>query len=301
MKKLILAVIFMVSIGISNAHAVPITFNIDELYDWGRTYSYNNGMYTTTNSNTSYQGSNTDTPIGTSFPENTSIGSLDDEEDTWGVANIASITEIGNTSNIFFKESDTQELTLMFYGFDDDVLGAPYSVPDGLGGYNYYTQILSTGGHVSVYLDSPKDFNDEPNHNVQLGGAGRTGINSYTGATNGTLVLDLRPVAFDMGGHTLSTQFDFTNMTGSGSMYLEVTGAGAWDKLFDTNTQLFGADFSFTFTTRENSEPTIGDWIVRGDGGGESNVVPEPTNLVLLAMSMLFSMGAGIKNRFTGI
>ncbi len=278
MKKVLLLVALMLVVGLGNAYAVPIAFNVDEIYDWGRLYSYapgpgsfgSGGTYTTTNSNPAFFQALPDTPIGTAITADT-IGNANGKEDTWGVGSIASITSVPSGTT-FFARSGSQELTLMFYGFDDDFLSSPN--PAGS------TTILSNGGHVSVYLDTTPDFAGV------LGTVGRTAFASYTGATEGLLVFDLAPSALTLFGHTLNSNFDFLTSSGSGAMYLNTTGLGAWDSLYDTNTQLFGSDFSFTFTVRDNTSPTVGDWVVRGDGGGEGNVIPEPTSMVLLGIGL---------------
>lgn len=281
MKKLFLTMAVILGIGVPSAHAVPVSINVDELYDWGRLYSHSGTNYTTTNSNPAYYGGGSDTAIGTVRPENT-VGQADGKEDTWGIGSVASITSIPPGTN-YFQRSASQELTLMFQGFDDDFLSAP-SI---LGA----TQLLSVGGHLQVYLDNTPDFNGS------LGTAGRTGQASYTGATDGILVLDLAPVAFDGFGHTLESNFNFLTSSGSGALFLAVTGNGLWDSLYDTNTQLFGSDFSFSFTVRDNVNPAIGDWIVRGDAGGESNVVPEPASMILFGSSFLGMVGARLRKR----
>jgi hypothetical protein len=279
-RKLALILGFTLMVGISTAHAVPVTINVDELYDWGRLYSYNGTTgYNTINSNPQPEGG-PDTPIGSFVPQDT-VGqsAVYPSEDTWGVGSVASIKTFPDNTTVFQRDS-SQELTLMFYGFDDDFLSSPTITG--------VTNILSVGGHIQVYLDDSPDFNGS------LGTAGRTGINSYTGATEGTLVLDLVPVTIDQFGHTLSSNFDFQTQTGSGALYLATTGAGAWDSQYDTNTQLFGSDFSFSFTVRNNVNPSIGDWIVRGDAGGESNInaIPEPASMFLLGSGLFGMLGA---------
>lgn len=274
MKKLLLLVATLLMVlGLSNAYAVPVTLNIDELYDWGRLYSYSGGVggiYTPINPNPAPWGTNP--ALGYTITADT-FPNADGAEDTWGIGSVASIKTIPANNPVFLR-SGAQELTFMFYGFDDDRLTSPDI-------FTGDTGILSTLGHIAVYLDTTPDFDGT------LGTGGRIGTGAYSGATDGLLALDLVPVWLTPFGHTLSSNFDFLTNSGSGAMYLATTGYGAWDSLYDTNTQLYGSDFSMTFTVRGNTDPTVGDWVVRGDAGGESNVIPEPTSMLLFGVGMV--------------
>lgn len=282
MKKLLLLVAtLLLVLGLSNAYAIPVTLNIDELYDWGRLYSYSGGIggtYTPTNVNPGPFGTN---PAGGYTIIADTTANADGAEDTWGIGTVASIKTIPSNDPVFLRDA-SQELTFMFQGFDDDFLSTPNLFGD--------TTIASVGGHISVYLDSTPDFDGT------VGTGGRTGVSAYSGVTDGLLVLDLAPVPFTLGGHTLSSNFDFLTSSGSGAMFLATTGLGVWDSVYDTNTQLYGSDFSMTFTVRDNTNPTVGDWVVRGDAGGEGNVIPEPTTMLLFGVGML-GLGAIRKKR----
>lgn len=277
MKKLMLMVAAMLVIGVGSAYASPITFNVDELYDWGRLYSYAAGVYTPSNTNPGLYGTNP--AAGYTIVENT-LPNADGAEDSWGIGSIASITSDPESDGIVYFQRGTQELTLMFYGFDDTFISSPTLLPPPPGTV-IANSIGSVGGHISIYLDNALDFT----HGIN-GTADRTGTALYTGATNGTLVLDLDVITNPLTGFTLFSTFDYSNLTGGGSMYLNTTGAGIWDSLYNTNTQLFGSDFSFSYTGRIGDQ--LSDWVFSGsDAGGEGDIVPEPTSMALLSLGLL--------------
>ena len=280
MKKVMLVVAFMLTIGVVNAHAVAVTFNADQLYDWGRLYTSDGTTYTPANSNPS--GTDTVNPPPASIPVGGLDGYADGNEDTWGIGSMASINTLVGNNPIWTRGSE--ELTFMFYGFDDDYISAP-TLGD--------VVIGSKLGRVQVWLDPTPDFNGA------LGTGGRTGLSSYTGVTDGdsVLALDLVPVA-NSSGFTLQSTFDFVELNGSGNMYLAVSGAGLWDAQYNTNSQAYGSDIWLSHTVRDNATtpttPSVGDWIVRGDLGGEASVVPEPMTMLMVAMGAL---GFGVTQR----
>jgi hypothetical protein len=286
MKKIVLIVALLLVVGAGSAYAVPVNFNMDELYDWGREYTYNvtTGAYATSTTNINAAGG-PDVAIGTGpFAQNVFFVDPSGAEDSWGVASIASITS-NPPGTTYFQRSLSQELTLMFYGFDDSVITSPNPVTGDV-------TIGAKGGHAQVWLDtnSATFFN----HGA-LGGASRTGLSSYATATEGLLVLDLVPVANPI-GLTLQSNFDsILNLTGAGSMFLSTTGLGAWDSLYDTNGQLYGSDISLSYTVTDNEHsPTIANWTVRGDARGESSMVPEPMSMLMVTLGVL---GFGVAQR----
>ncbi|MFT7537903.1 MAG: hypothetical protein ACI9F2_000042 [Lysobacterales bacterium] len=282
MKKFLLTAVIMLGLGVSNASAITIEFDVQDLYDWGRLYDYS----ATTNTWTPYNVNPSDVPAGFTAPVVAgTVGNADGVEDTWGVATVARISVLAG-ADTYNSATDPYELTMIFYGFDDDYLSAPDLFNNSIVG--------STGGNIKIYKDLTPDFDET------LGTAGRTGASTYTGVTDGELVLDLIAIPQNIAGHTLATTFNFGTLSGSGSVLLSTTGAGSWDAAYDTNSQLDGADFGLQFTSSVNGGGSVvADWVVRGDGRAESatNSVPEPMTMALFGTGLL---GAAIRRKILG-
>ncbi len=277
------------NVGMKKAEAGAVEFDVVDLFDWGRLYDYAAGTDTFTPQNLNPYGNEAADPIVGS----NSFGHADGKEDTWGIAQIDQIQNLPDDGTVHFdKEIDPYELTVFFASFDDDGISTPDFTGD--------VTIASTGGRLQVWKDYNQDYDQGGAGAGTLGTAGRTGDMAYTGATEGELVLDLVAVPVNSDGSTLLTGFNFTSLGGNGDVFWDIIG-GTWADLYDTNSQIvpyngYGADFFMQFTARDNSvNPTVGDWIVRGDGRAEANIVPEPTTIALLGIG-LFGM-AGVSAR----
>jgi len=284
MKKVLLAVIVTLLLGASQAYAVPVEFLISDLFDWGR-------LYVPDGANSEWDATNVnpyDSSTGTSIPFGSTTGA-DGQEDSWGIAQVDQIETQPTPGTLLFDKDvlGAGELTLFFWGFDDNEI-----IPAG----STSAIINSTGGHAEIWLDNTPDYNPA----LGTGGRSNAGDPSFysTVTDDGLLVLDLVPVFQDLNGTTLNNYFNFGNLTGAGTSYFEVSGLGAWDDAFNTDTQLFGSDFLFSFTSTANiGGASQGDWVVRGDGRAEGNVIPEPTSMILMGIGLA---GAALRRKKMG-
>lgn len=309
MKKLMLMVVLVLGIGsvcTGNIGATPVTWSIVDLEDWGRTYAYDTfgpngvddggagddaGTYTSTNTQgpfTNWGGftpATDDIAIGTKFSSGVlGIGAphADGKEDSWGVAQVDQIQDANTSAILWDKDAlgATYELTIMYDGFDDNYLIDPNLVGK--------TNILSKGGVVNIYKDFAKDYIAGMN----TGLAGRTGQSSFTGATEGELVLSLIPTARPL-DLSLDTLFNFHTNNGSGEIFLDVVG-GSWLSLYNTNTLQFGSDFHMVFSANDDGNPNL---LVSGAGVADANIVPEPTTVALLGIGLLGMIGIASRKR----
>jgi|GEM_PF-3628922 len=273
MKKVIVAIMLTMAlfIGVSKSFAATVEFEVVDLFDWGRTYAPGAGGWIPTNINP-YDGS-AGNPMPYGVP-----GMANGTEDTFGIAQVDQISLLANQQILWDKDvPGSGELTVLFWGFDDDYMSAPNFISGS-------ADIGAIGGHIQMWYDITPDYN------ALQGTAGRSNpmdpsfFNTVT--QDGVLMLDMIATPQNMFGHTLVSQFNFNTNTGSGAVYLDVTGLGMWDYLFDTNTQN-GKDFLFQYTVYDNQNPVIANWIVRGDGRAEGGMVPEPGTIILMGAGLI--------------
>ncbi len=214
-------------------------------------------------------------------------------EDSWGIARIISITDLSG-GVVWSEAGKNAQLTIMFYGEKDFYVNQLA---------NGFQEIDGTGLHVNLYYQSKSD-GAYTAYDPFPGSAGRTGVSSYTTATDGTLVLSAVSTpgfihdAGTLGG--LATEFaSVYNQTsgGTGQTYLSVTGganAFAFDQNYFDSPYVAGvtADLFAQFTTVPNT--TTGDWLVRSNDPvtGAFVPVPEPSTYAIMGVAFLSGLVA---------
>lgn len=285
MKKVILTVMVLcgLSFGVNSAYAFDVAFDFDGLWDWGTSYQYN----AVTDTWEAGTGANQSNPFDGSISQDLANGvpvSGDGTEDSYGIARVNTIQNLDNSTTIFDRATAPYELTVFFYGFDDNYIN---------GNLASTVDLRSEDGRALVYRDTAKNFNPANPPEAGASATGRTAVDKMYKVTDGVLALDLSPHAFTdaINTFTLENDFNFSTYRGSGSVYFDVVG-GDWAGMFDSNTLLDGTDINFTFTSFpvKIGQPGIlstKDWLVQGSGFGQANVVPEPTSMLLFGVGML--------------
>lgn len=243
-----------------------------------------------------------------SAPRTQARGSVSGE-DTWGLFKVTSIVDKGNSDAIVWSPGTTgQEVRGMVYGVKDYF----YSTSTDFFG-NSLTNYVGSGLMVDLYLNDVGGFSRPFNGAgsvissgaslpaVGLGGA-RTSVNTYTGVTEGTLLLRADARAGYFGGLLSQAEYvaqTFNNNT-NGTTYGDVVGGSAAG-LFDTNaivgatgvTPANQADLFATFTsTILATTNNPGRWAVSLNGSIDANLppmtpIPEPSTYGLMAAGAL--------------
>jgi hypothetical protein len=197
--------------------------------------------------------------------------------ETWGVFSLSAVTN--GFTNIWAEQAG------------DHVYGIIYGLQDA----NAYANSASTfgytieqiGGHFALYATSQLiDF-------TTLSTTGRTGLNQFTGVTNGTLLFggDFVPGILPTSQFNPTIVQDVTaaqapaNGKGSGYGDVDVDLGGTYASVFDSNSQ-DGKDLLFMFTVAEYNGSTVNGWDQKINDPVSGAAVPEPGTMVLLGFGM---------------
>lgn len=233
------------------------------------------------------------------LPKDIAVGRRFASEDSWGIAHTTDIHDVDGTV-IWQSLSANTELTWMFHSATDYYA----EVSDGVGSVH-----TDSVGLIAELWEEPK-LGGTP-INMTKGSPWRTGLSTYTGATEGTMLLQLTSapgflhVAGDFGGPLAEFEsiFNAVSNSSSGTAYFDVTG-GTMASFFDTNTitstagQINGvpnADAWIQFTATAASDgpnpSKLGgippyDWLVTSEDPVRTNVIPEPMTMAGLLLGV---------------
>jgi len=261
MKKIIFSLVVVMAVLLLNiqmASAIGVKIVTNDMYADGTLYSFS--------------------PLGTV------VAAPDGTEDSWAVARISEIKLDLDGDDVyetfyFDKDTATYELTVYAYGFDDALVTNTQAGPAVI------QSIQTIGGNLAIYQDFSKDFDPAA---IGVAGAGAVGADlSGYGVTDGSLWLSLTGHA--VGGYTLTEYLNNQSTGYTGAMFMDVLGGTMADQ-FNNNMQPYGSDveYSFSAIVMANADGRVGgNWDAFDDGTAITEMVPEPTAMLLLGLGLV--------------
>ena len=208
-----------------------------------------------------------------------------------GVGKVDAIKTAGGTT-VWSDGDNGRELLLYFDGYKTQAinpLGAPTPI-----------NILFSGGAAHFYSGAAGGFTPTGSFAVDsafIAASGPLWMDTIGGTTRTCVAADACTdgvgTAVTLESFILSGTLGAVG-TGTGSGFLDVTGAGLADPILDTNNQPLGGPHDITLTSSFTSQTSTAGYAASGSLDLRGSAIPEPASLSLIGLGLL---GAGFSAR----